>query len=144
MLARQCSLLASPTHLTLTRQDPQASQLRAFQGRHLTFGVKLAPRRVFFLRVEYFSLQNFLIQMPQKSYFRLALDPELTFTASGALSSGPGVKFQNLPETPVLTMHYHIPDNWLIEPVKSVYDLDNIKLANVDGSIGKIWMIIFL
>lgn len=97
-----------------------------------------AKIRIFFNCVDKHS------EMPQKSYFRLALDPELTFTASGALSSGPGVKFQNLPETPVLTMHYHIPDNWLIEPVKSVYDLDNIKLANVDGSIGKIWMIIFL
>ncbi len=32
-------------------------------------------------------------------------------------------------------MHYHIPDNWLVEPVKSIYDLDNIKLSNVDGSI---------
>ena len=34
-------------------------------------------------------------------------------------------------------MHYHIPDNWLIEPVKSIYDLDNIKLSNVEGSLGK-------
>ena len=75
--------------------------------------------------------------MPQKSYFRLALDPELTFTASGALTSGSGVKFNQLPEQPIFTMHYHIPDNWLIEPVKSVYDLDNIKLANVEGSVGK-------
>ena len=32
-------------------------------------------------------------------------------------------------------MHYHIPDNWLIEPIKSVYDLDNIKLASVEGSV---------
>ena len=31
-------------------------------------------------------------------------------------------------------MHHHIPDNWLIEPVQSVYDLDNIKLATVEGS----------
>ena len=31
-------------------------------------------------------------------------------------------------------MHHHIPDNWLIEPVQSVYDLDNIKLSTVEGS----------
>ena len=32
-------------------------------------------------------------------------------------------------------MHYHIPDNWLIEPVKSVYDLDNIKLEPIEGNV---------
>ena len=39
-----------------------------------------------------------------------------------------------MPEEPIFTMHHHIPDNWLIEPVQSIYDLDNIKLATVDGS----------
>ena len=48
--------------------------------------------------------------------------------------SGPIAKFNNLPEEPIFTMHHHIPDNWLIEPVQSVYDLDNIKLATVEGS----------
>ena len=47
---------------------------------------------------------------------------------------GPIAKFNNLPEEPIFTMHHHIPDNWLIEPVQSVYDLDNIKLATVEGS----------
>jgi hypothetical protein len=32
-------------------------------------------------------------------------------------------------------MHHHIPDNWLIEPTRSVYDLDNIKLASTDGHV---------
>ena len=50
------------------------------------------------------------------------------------LLSGPIAKFNNLPEEPIFTMHHHIPDNWLIEPVQSVYDLDNIKLASVEGS----------
>jgi len=31
-------------------------------------------------------------------------------------------------------MHLHIPDNWLVEPVKSIYDLDNIKLEAVEAS----------
>jgi UDP-glucose:glycoprotein glucosyltransferase len=74
-------------------------------------------------------------QLPQKSYFRVVLEPELTFTALGELTSGPMAKFNNLPEDPVFTMHHHIPDNWLIEPVKSIYDLDNIKLANVEGTL---------
>lgn len=86
-----------------------------------------AKIRVFFNCVDKHS------QLPQKSYFRLVLEPELTFTPMGELASGPMAKFVNLPEEPIFTMHYHIPDNWLIEPVKSAYDLDNIKLANVEG-----------
>ncbi len=72
-------------------------------------------------------------EMPQKSYYRAVLEPELLFSADGSLLAGPFARFANLPEEPILTMHYHIPDNWVIEPVKSVYDLDNIKLAAVDS-----------
>ena len=68
-------------------------------------------------------------EMPQKSYFSMVLDPELYFTEDGNLSSGPHARFADLPKEPIFTMHHHIPDNWLIEPVKSVYDLDNIKVS---------------
>ena len=74
-------------------------------------------------------------ELPQKSYYRVVLEPELSFNAQGSLTSGPQAKFLNLPEDPIFTMHYHIPDNWLIEPVKSIYDLDNIKLANVESNV---------
>ncbi len=73
-------------------------------------------------------------EMPQKSYFRAVLQPELTFNDEGSLAPGPVARFAGLPEELILTMHYHIPDNWLIEPIKSVYDLDNIKLASVTSS----------
>jgi UDP-glucose:glycoprotein glucosyltransferase len=73
--------------------------------------------------------------MPLKSYYRVVLEPEPNFGASGELSSGPQARFLNLPEQPIFTMHYHIPDNWLIEPVKSVYDLDNIKLETIEGNV---------
>ena len=74
-------------------------------------------------------------EIPQKSYYRVVLEPELSFNIHGELTSGPLAKFNNLPEEPIFTMHYHIPDNWLIEPIKSIYDLDNIKLANVESSV---------
>ena len=88
-----------------------------------------AKIRIFFNCVDKHS------EMPQKSYFRLVLENDLNFGLDGSLSSGPMAKFNHLPEEPIFTMHYHIPDNWLIGPVKSVYDLDNIKLANVEGSV---------
>ena len=64
--------------------------------------------------------------MPQKSYFRMVLEPELLFNDEGSLLSGPQARFADMPKEPVFTMHHHIPDNWLIEPVKSVYDLEQI------------------
>ncbi len=75
-------------------------------------------------------------EMPQKSYYRAVLNPELQFNDDGSLAAGPSARFANLPEEPILTMHYHIPDNWLVEPVRSVYDLDNIKLASVSSGGG--------
>lgn len=68
-------------------------------------------------------------EMPQKSYFRMVLEPELQFNQYGQLSAGPQARFNDLPKKPVFTMHHHIPDNWLIEPIKSIYDLDNIKVG---------------
>ena len=65
----------------------------------------------------------------------MVLESEQIFNADGSLHPGTSAKFLNLPEEPILTMHYHIPDNWLIEPVKAVYDLDNIKLAKIDGNV---------
>ena len=51
-------------------------------------------------------------EMPQKSYFRMVMDPELKFDPDGRLSSGPTARFSNLPAEVILTMHHHIPDNW--------------------------------
>ena len=78
-------------------------------------------------------------EMPNKSFFRQVLEPRLTFKDDGALSDGPRAVFQNIPEQPVLTLAMHVPDNWLVEPVKSIYDLDNIKLENIDGAVTSIW-----
>lgn len=36
-----------------------------------------------------------------------------------------------LPTSSLLTQYIHAPENWLVEVVRSVYDLDNIKLDNV-------------
>ena len=44
-------------------------------------------------------------------------------------------RFDDLPKSPIYTMHHHVPENWLTGPVKSVYDLDNIKLENIEGNV---------
>ncbi|XP_011341647.1 UDP-glucose:glycoprotein glucosyltransferase isoform X1 [Ooceraea biroi] len=68
--------------------------------------------------------------MPLKSFYRFVLEPELQFTAEGDIS-GSIAKFTKLPTSSLLTQYIHAPENWLVEVVRSVYDLDNIKLDNV-------------
>ena len=68
--------------------------------------------------------------MPLKSFYRFVLEPELQFSPDGQLA-GAVTKFTKLPTSSLLTQYIHAPENWLVEVVKSVYDLDNIKLDNV-------------
>ena len=74
-------------------------------------------------------------EMPNKSFFKQVLEPGLVFDDEGKLSPGPKALFQNVPEEPILTLNMHTPDNWLVEPMKSIYDLDNIKLEGIEGAV---------
>ena len=78
-------------------------------------------------------------EMPNKSYFRVVLEPSLQFGEGGRLLPGPRAAFHNVPEQPILTQNYHVPDNWLVEPVKSIFDLDNIKLEGIDTGVSSEW-----
>ncbi|XP_077339156.1 UDP-glucose:glycoprotein glucosyltransferase 2 isoform X3 [Lithobates pipiens] len=74
-----------------------------------------------------------LSEMPLKSFYRLVLEPELTFLSNNSLSSGPSAKFLDMPESPLLTLNMITPESWLVEVVHSSCDLDNIHLQDVDG-----------
>eukprot|EP00090_Calanus_glacialis_P019622 TRINITY_DN3011_c0_g1_i1.p1 TRINITY_DN3011_c0_g1~~TRINITY_DN3011_c0_g1_i1.p1 ORF type:complete len:1524 (+),score=468.92 TRINITY_DN3011_c0_g1_i1:46-4617(+) len=78
-------------------------------------------------------------EMPNKSFFKQVLEASVTFNDDGSLTAGPKAAFHNIPEQPILTLNMHTPDNWLVEPVKSVYDLDNIKLETIDGAVTSEW-----
>ncbi|XP_050087540.1 UDP-glucose:glycoprotein glucosyltransferase [Anopheles aquasalis] len=73
--------------------------------------------------------------MPVKTFYRFVVDPELHFTNDGRLSAGPIAKFVGLPANPLLTQSLNVPENWLVEVVRSVYDLDNIKLSEINGPV---------
>ncbi|XP_015109415.1 UDP-glucose:glycoprotein glucosyltransferase isoform X2 [Diachasma alloeum] len=68
--------------------------------------------------------------MPLKNFYRFVFEPELQFNSDGQLV-GASAKFNKLPTSSLLTQNIHAPDNWMVQVVKSVYDLDNIKLDNV-------------
>lgn len=73
--------------------------------------------------------------MPLKSFYRFVLEPEIQFNEDGSQAAGPMARFNNMPTSPLLTQNYHVPENWLVEVVRSVYDLDNIRLENVESNV---------
>ncbi|XP_028175113.1 UDP-glucose:glycoprotein glucosyltransferase [Ostrinia furnacalis] len=99
---------------------------------------RLAPLLLVLRKVVNCRLKLFLnpqdknSDMPLKSFYRYVLEPELQFTSSGALTGGALARFSRLPHAPLLSMELRTPPNWLVECVKSVYDLDNIRLADVE------------
>lgn len=73
--------------------------------------------------------------MPVKNFYRYVVEPEVQFQTSGARAEGPLAKFSGLPANPLLTQQLQVPENWLVEAVRAVYDLDNIKLRDIGGPV---------
>lgn len=73
--------------------------------------------------------------MPVKNFYRYVVEPEVQFEPSGARAEGPLAKFSGLPANPLLTQQLQVPENWLVEAVRAVYDLDNIKLRDIGGPV---------
>lgn len=74
-------------------------------------------------------------EMPLTSFYRYVLEPEPQFSDAGELTAGPHARFTGLPESAILTLNYHAPENWLVEVIHSIYDLDNIKLESVEAGV---------
>ncbi|CAG0925420.1 unnamed protein product, partial [Notodromas monacha] len=74
-------------------------------------------------------------EMPMKSFFRYVLASEPEFEPETGSLVAPVAKFLHLPTEPILTMGLKIPENWLVGLVRSPYDLDNIRLKDVEGGV---------
>lgn len=102
---------------------------------------KLAPILILLRNVVNCNLKLFLCavekqsDLPLKNFYRFVIEPELRFNADGKLSDGPIAKFVGLPVNSLLTQNLHVPENWLVEVVRSIYDLDNLKLADINGPV---------
>uniref|UniRef100_T1J9H3 UDP-glucose:glycoprotein glucosyltransferase n=1 Tax=Strigamia maritima TaxID=126957 RepID=T1J9H3_STRMM len=70
-----------------------------------------------------------------KSFYRYVLEPQMQFLPNGSATPGPMARFSNMPSQPLLTQRIVTPDNWLVEVIKSPYDLDNIHLENVKSVV---------
>ncbi|GFQ69214.1 UDP-glucose:glycoprotein glucosyltransferase 1 [Trichonephila clavata] len=73
--------------------------------------------------------------MPLKSFYRFVLNEEPMFGSTGNFGIAPLAKFSSLPTSPLFTLAMITPENWLVEVVKSPYDLDNIHLEQVESNV---------
>uniref|UniRef100_A0AAY4DFI9 UDP-glucose ceramide glucosyltransferase-like 1 n=1 Tax=Denticeps clupeoides TaxID=299321 RepID=A0AAY4DFI9_9TELE len=98
--------------------------------------VKLVLAQVVNMRLQVFmNCRAKLSEMPLKSFYRYVLEPDVTFLGNDTLSSGPVARFTDIPESPLLTLNMITPESWMVEAVRSPYDLDNIHLQEVSGVV---------
>ncbi|XP_077147439.1 UDP-glucose:glycoprotein glucosyltransferase 1 isoform X1 [Ranitomeya variabilis] len=86
------------------------------------------------LRV-FMNCQSKLSEMPLKSFYRYVLEPEVVFTSDHKIAPGPIAKFLDMPQSPLFTLSLNTPDSWMVESVRTPYDLDNIYLEEVDSIV---------
>lgn len=102
---------------------------------------KLAPLLVVLGQVVNMKVQVFmncrakLSEMPLKSFYQYVLEPDVSFFGNNSLSPGPMARFTEIPESPLLTLNMITPESWMVEAVRSPYDLDNIHLQEVSGVV---------
>uniref|UniRef100_A0A0K0FWP3 UDP-glucose:glycoprotein glucosyltransferase 1 (inferred by orthology to a human protein) n=1 Tax=Strongyloides venezuelensis TaxID=75913 RepID=A0A0K0FWP3_STRVS len=78
--------------------------------------------------------QDQISELPLKRFYRFVVDQEVSFTTDGNVIS-PVAVFENLPKKQLLTLNVISPDAWMIQPVFAEYDLDNIKMENVEKNV---------
>lgn len=59
------------------------------------------------------------------------MEPEISFTADNNFAPGPIAKFLDMPQSPLFTLNLNTPESWMVESVRTPYDLDNIYLEEV-------------
>ncbi|XP_006903007.1 PREDICTED: UDP-glucose:glycoprotein glucosyltransferase 1-like, partial [Elephantulus edwardii] len=83
----------------------------------------------------FMNCQSKLSDMPLKSFYRYVLEPEISFTSDNSFAKGPIAKFLDMPQSPLFTLNLNTPEGWMVESVRTPYDLDNIYLEEVDSIV---------
>uniref|UniRef100_A0A8C5LDS4 UDP-glucose:glycoprotein glucosyltransferase 1 n=1 Tax=Jaculus jaculus TaxID=51337 RepID=A0A8C5LDS4_JACJA len=102
----------------------------------LFFHIKFVLTQLINMNLRVFmNCQSKLSDMPLKSFYRYVLEPEIFFTPDNSFTKGPIAKFLDMPQSPLFTLNLNTPESWMVESVRTPYDLDNIYLEEVDGIV---------
>ncbi|RFU78980.1 udp-glucose:glyco glucosyltransferase [Trichoderma arundinaceum] len=73
-------------------------------------------------------------ELPVKRFFRYVLESQPSFNEEGGVE-GLTATFNGLPSEALLTTGVDVPPAWLVAPLISIHDLDNIKLSAVKSDV---------
>ncbi|KAL6816379.1 glycosyltransferase family 24 protein [Trichoderma sp. SZMC 28015] len=73
-------------------------------------------------------------ELPVKRFFRYVLESEPSFNENGSVKRLEAT-FSGLPSEALLTTAVDVPPAWLVAPLISIHDLDNIKLSAVKTDV---------
>lgn len=104
-----------PTSQVAQRWIPTLKVLSELVGVHVK--VFLSPREE-------------LRELPIKRFYRQVLESAPSFDSEGFIAN-PQASFAGMPGEALLNLGMDIPPAWLVAPVESIHDLDNIKLSSV-------------
>jgi UDP-glucose:glycoprotein glucosyltransferase len=82
----------------------------------------------------HFNPNRFLPEVPIKRFYQYSFDHALEFDRATGLEVPASITFKDVPETILLTFATDLQRSWLAFPKQSVYDLDNIRLAQISDS----------
>lgn len=75
-----------------------------------------------------------LTDLPIKRFYASSFAPRVSFDPNSGAEAQPQVRFDDVPEDTLLTFATNLPNAWLAFPKESVYDLDNIRLADLPAT----------
>lgn len=105
------------------------------RGAQKVLPILMTFRKIFNLRLRFmFNCVDKHSELPLKSFYRFVIEPEPVFRNGPERPPVMKTTFRNLPSSSLLTLNMATPENWLVESVRTPYDLDNIHLAEIPGN----------
>ncbi|KAJ1922201.1 killer toxin resistant protein [Mycoemilia scoparia] len=72
-------------------------------------------------------------ELPLNRFYRYSISTQPVFDITSGTHYTPAVQFSKLPKEPLYTLGMETPSSWLVAPISSVHDLDNIRLGKLTG-----------
>lgn len=105
------------------------------RGAQKILPILITFRKVFNLKLRFmFNCVDKHSELPLKSFYRFVIESEPVFRNGPEKPPVQRTMFRNLPSSSLLTLNMATPENWLVESVRTPYDLDNIHLAEIPGN----------
>lgn len=108
------------------------------RGAQKILPILMTFRKIFNLRLRImFNCVDRHTELPLKNFYRFVIDSEPSFKNGPDQPPVLRTTFRNLPSSSLFTLNMATPENWLVESVRTPYDLDNIHLAELPSD--KVW-----